>query len=75
MLTRREAFLGLTVIAAPFVIRTPGLVMPVRARLSRAEEITEWLQQDSKRKLEAAVREIERLRAKYDSKDGTRNKA
>jgi hypothetical protein len=36
MISRRKAFLGLAAVAAPFVIRTPGLLMPVRCRLSAA---------------------------------------
>jgi hypothetical protein len=45
-ITRRQAFLGLTAIAAPFVIRTPGILMPViyrelrfRARRPPIEEV------------------------------------
>jgi hypothetical protein len=32
-LSRRAALLGLATIAAPFVIRTPGLLMPVKNRI------------------------------------------
>ena len=41
MISRRQAFLGFGAIAAPFVIRTPGILMPVRYRtpLLGAEEL------------------------------------
>jgi hypothetical protein len=32
MISRRDAFLGLAAVAAPAIIRTPGLLMPVRFR-------------------------------------------
>src|SRR5262249_11489689 len=35
IISRREAFLGVAAVAAPFVIRTPGLLMPVRYRPPR----------------------------------------
>jgi hypothetical protein len=39
-ISRRGVLLGLSaVIAAPFVIRTPGLLMPVRNRIMASEEI------------------------------------
>ncbi len=38
IISRRQAFLGLSMIAAPFVIRTPGLLMPVKYRPPRLDE-------------------------------------
>ncbi len=58
--SRRGVIAGL--VAAPFVIRTAGLLMPVRAQLADADDVREWLRQDTLRKTEAAVREILRLR-------------
>ncbi len=37
-LSRRGFFFGLAALAAPAVIRTPGLLMPIRALLSAAPE-------------------------------------
>ncbi len=42
-ISRRAAFLGLSaMIAAPFVIRTPGLLMPVRDRTIISASELEW---------------------------------
>ncbi|MGA7323980.1 MAG: hypothetical protein WBX25_05765 [Rhodomicrobium sp.] len=38
LISRRQAFLGLTMMAAPFVIRTPGILMPIRYRPPRIDE-------------------------------------
>jgi hypothetical protein len=55
-ISRRNLLSGLFTVAAavtieaPAIIRIPNLLMPVRNRLTRAEEITERLRQDIKRK-------------------------
>ncbi len=62
-LGRRDILAGLLVaLAAPAIIRTPGLLMPVRAQLADADDVRKWLRRDTLRKTEAAVREILRLR-------------
>jgi len=62
-LTRRNALAGLFLLAAPAIIHTPGLLMPVRDRLADADDIREWLLRDTLKKRDAAVREIERIRS------------
>ena len=43
IISRRQAFLGVAAIAAPFVVRTPELLMPVRNRIVPANDIFDSL--------------------------------
>ncbi|MGA7325767.1 MAG: hypothetical protein WBX25_15085 [Rhodomicrobium sp.] len=74
LISRRQALLGLTMMAAPFVIRTPGILMPVR---DRTFDVREAILRDL-RKQRKAVRAIEEMRRKAGeplSAEGFENEA